>query len=277
MRRFPQDEVAPNARAETLRDLGRYDEALAAFEETMRRFPQDEVAPNARAETLRDLGRYDEALAAFEETMRRFPQNEVAPTARAHLLASLGRVQEAEVLLTRAVARLQTRNDWIAAHILAMARLRAGDSQAALRELNRGAEACGFPDVRLYFQTARSLALLANQRPAEAARELEAVAGSPTLEPAYRNNVVLFRAHACAEAGDPQRARTLVGTAEVVSFAIARQKRLAKALTERYGLDSGLPAPDPRARELNAEITSLEFDLVRPTLWSPRARFARAA
>ena len=73
MRRFPQSEVVPTARAETLRDLGRYEEALAAFEETMRRFPQDEVAPTARAETLRDLERCEEALAALEETMRRFP------------------------------------------------------------------------------------------------------------------------------------------------------------------------------------------------------------
>ena len=58
MRRFPQSEVARNARAETLRNLGRYEEALAAFEETMRRFPQSgSGAENARAETLRDLGR----------------------------------------------------------------------------------------------------------------------------------------------------------------------------------------------------------------------------
>ena len=43
-------------RAKTLRDLGRYAEALAAFEETKRRFLANEVAPNAYAETLRDLG-----------------------------------------------------------------------------------------------------------------------------------------------------------------------------------------------------------------------------
>ncbi|MBI1867579.1 MAG: tetratricopeptide repeat protein, partial [Methylocystis sp.] len=86
MRRFPRDEVAPTAYAETLRDLGRPEEALAAFEETMRRFPRNEVAPTAYAETLRDLGRPEEALAAFEETMRRFPRNEVAPTAYAETL-----------------------------------------------------------------------------------------------------------------------------------------------------------------------------------------------
>jgi tetratricopeptide (TPR) repeat protein len=95
MRRFPANEVAPNARAETLRDLGRYEEALAALEDTMRRFPANEVAPNARAETLRDLGRYEEALAALEDTMRRFPADEVAPTARAETLCDLGRYEEA--------------------------------------------------------------------------------------------------------------------------------------------------------------------------------------
>ncbi|MCH8859103.1 MAG: hypothetical protein IID54_05920, partial [Proteobacteria bacterium] len=47
------DAPAMCVRAETLRDLGRYEDALAAFEQTMQRFPHAEVAPNARAETLR--------------------------------------------------------------------------------------------------------------------------------------------------------------------------------------------------------------------------------
>jgi tetratricopeptide (TPR) repeat protein len=95
MRRFPHDAVAPTARAEVLRDLGRHDEALAASEEATRRFPHNEVASAARAEVLRDLGRHDEALAALEETRRRFPHNAVAPAARAEVLRDLGRHDEA--------------------------------------------------------------------------------------------------------------------------------------------------------------------------------------
>ena len=274
MRRFPQNVVAPTARAETLRELGRPEEALAAFEETMRRFPRNEVAPTAGAETLRELGRPEEALAAFEETMRRFPRSEVAPNACADLLGSLGRLDEAEALLAAAAARSRTHGDWIAVHILAMARLRAGRVEEALAELDRGVRFCPFRDSRRYFETARPLALLAARRAAEAAREWEALAQDPTVDPRERTNILLFEAHARAEAGEPGRAQSLVTSAQVIDFAAAKQKRLAAALTERYGLVSGMWASGARAQQLSDDITALELELVRPKLWSFRARAA---
>jgi tetratricopeptide (TPR) repeat protein len=274
MRRFPRNEVAPTAGAETLRELGRPEEALAAFEETMRRFPRNEVAPTAGAETLRELGRPEEALAAFEETMRRFPRSEVAPNACADLLGSLGRLDEAEALLAAAAARSRTHGDWIAVHILAMARLRAGRVEEALAELDRGVRFCPFRDSRRYFETARPLALLAARRAAEAAREWEALAQDPTVDPRERTNILLFEAHARAEAGEPGRAQSLVTSAQVIDFAAAKQKRLAAALTERYGLVSGMWASGARAQQLSDDITALELELVRPKLWSFRARAA---
>jgi tetratricopeptide (TPR) repeat protein len=276
MRRFPQDAVAPTARAETLRDLGRHDEALAAFEDTMRRFPQDAVAPTARSETLRDLGRYDEALAAFEDTMRRFPQHTVVRNAYAHLLGDRGRIAEAEALLAPAATRLRTRDDWIATHILAMAHLRAGRVDEALAAFERGVRSCVFRETRGYFETARPLALLAKRRAAEAAQQWEALATNPMLPRQEMTNIVLFQAHALAEAGEPRRARTLMESAQIVDFAAARQRRLAAAITERYGLVSGAPASAARAQELSGDISALEFDLVRPKLWSFRA-IGRAA
>jgi predicted Zn-dependent protease len=243
----------------------------------MGRFPHNEVAPTARAETLRDLGRYEEALAAFEETMRRFPHNEVARNARAHLLGNFRRLGDVETLLVPAAREARTRNDWIAAHILAMARLRAGRIDEALVELERGVNLCVFRDVRLYFQVAQPLALMANQRAAEAAREWEALGRNRIVFPEERAKIVLFEAHALAEAGDPQRAQELVGSAEIIDFAALRQKRLAAALTERYGLASGAQALGERAEQLSAEIAALEFELVRPKLWSFRAHTDRAA
>ena len=271
MRRFPQNEVAPTARAETLRELGRHDEALAAFEETMRRFPQDQVAPTARAETLRELGRHDEALAAFEEAMRRFPHNEVAPIAYAHFLAELGRLDEAEALLIPRAARLRTRDDWIAKHILAMARLRAGRAKEALSEFEQGIQLCKFPEMRRYFETAKTLALLADKRAAEAAQQLETLAKDHSLPRNEMTNIILFQTHALAEAGESPHARALVTSAQVIDFAAAQQKRLAGALTERYGLVSGVPASQPKAQQLNEEIRALEFRLLRPKLWHFRA------
>jgi tetratricopeptide (TPR) repeat protein len=272
------DAAAMNVHAETLRDLGRYDEALVAFEDTMRRFPQNEVAPNARAETLRDLGRYDEALAAFEDTLRRFPQNAVARRAYAHLLGSRGRIAEVKALLAPAAARSRTRGDWIATHILAMARLRAGHVDEALAELERGVRSCAHRDTRGYFERARPLALLAKRRAAEAAQQWEeTLAKNPNLPREEITNIILFQAHALAEAGEPRRARTLMESAQVVDFAAARQRLLAAALTEHYGLSSGVPAPATRAQQLSGDIAALEFDLVRPKLWSFRAGIGRAA
>jgi tetratricopeptide (TPR) repeat protein len=277
MRRFPQDKVAPNARAETLRDLGRYEEALEAFEDTMRRFPQDEVAPNARAETLRDLGRYEEALAAFEDTMRRFPHNEITRRAYAHLLGSRGSIAEVEKLLAPAVARLRTSGDRVAAHILAMARLRAGRVDEALADIERAAQSCISGEQRRYFQTARTLALLAKRQAAEAAQQLAILAEISILPREEKTNIVLFQAHALAEAGESGRARDIVESAQIVDLAAARQRKLADAIIERYGLVSGVPASPVRAEELSGTISALEFDLVRPKLWNFRANALRAA
>ena len=276
-RRFPHSEVAPTAYAETLRDLGRSDEALAAFEETMRRFPRNAVAPNAYAETLRDLGRYDEALASFEETMCRFPHNEVTPRAYAHLLAERGRYAEAEALLAPAAERLRNGGDWIAAHILAMARLRAGHTKKALTELEHGARSCPFRDQRRFFITALPLALLADRRAPEAVRQLEAIANDPNLPSVEAANILLLRVHALAEAGEKPRAQTLAESARIIEFAAARQNRLASALTERYGLVAGSLPSDMRAQQLSEDIATLEFELVRPKLWSFRANIRRAA
>ncbi|MBI1868920.1 MAG: tetratricopeptide repeat protein, partial [Methylocystis sp.] len=277
MRRFPRNEVAPTAYAETLRELGRPEEALAAFEDNMRRFPRNDVAPNAYAETLRELGRLEEALAAFEETMRRFPRNEVAPRARAHLLAELGRFPETEAALAPAAERLRTSNDWIAAHVLAMARLRAGRIEEALATFELGARSCPFPGQRIYFATALPLALLANNRATEAARKLEEIAKGPSLPRAEATNIALFRAHALAETGDKHRAKQFVESAQIIDFAAARQQRLRTALIDRYGLAAAPPASGALALELNDTITALEFELVRPKLTVFQAHKRRAA
>ena len=72
-------------------------------------------------------------------------------------------------------------------------------------------------------------------------------------------------------------AQTLIKGAEIIDFAAARQRRLAAALDERYGLVSGVAAPAARAQQLNEDIATLEFELVRPKLWNFRARTDRAA
>jgi hypothetical protein len=67
-------------------------------------------------------------------------------------------------------------------------------------------------------------------------------------------------------------------SAQIIDFAAARQKRLAAALTERYGLvpDAGLSAA--RVQQLSKDISTLEYDLARPQQRrSVRVRLDRAA
>ena len=277
MRLFPHDEAAPTARAETLRALGRYDDALAGFEEAMRLFPHDEAAPTARAEALRALGRYDDALAGFEEVMRLFPHNEVAKRACAHLLGQIGQSDRAEALLAPAIDRLQSHGDWVAMHIRAMIRLRAGQVQSALTDFEQGAKDCAFRDQRAYFQAGVSLALLADNRAAEGARRLEALAKDHVMPPKTAAMVALLHVHALAEAGEMEQARERVTSAEIIDFSEARQRLLAMSLSERYALATHAAASAERARELDLEISAAEFDLVRPDEMDSLGQYRRAA
>ena len=131
--------------------------------------------------------------------------------------------------------------------------------------------------MRAYFASARPVALLADRRAAEAARALDALAKASSLPRAETTNIVLLKAHALAEIGERRDAEKLVTSAEVVDFAAFRQKRLAGALSERYGLAGRPQASGERASELSATIQSLEIELVRPKLRSFGAALARAA
>ena len=230
----------------------------------MRRFPDNAVARTAHAETLRSLGRHDEALAGFEETMRRFPDNAVARNACGHLLGQIGKRVRAEALLAPAIERLRTRGDWIALHIRAMIRLRAGEIQAALQDFELGLKNSGFSETKPYFQVGGSLALMADSKARESALQLEELAGQRAMPHGTAVIVKLLHVHALAEAGEIGRARERIGSAEIVDFQDACRKRLALSLRERYALGADAIPSSDRARELDDEIAACEYDLVRP-------------
>jgi tetratricopeptide (TPR) repeat protein len=95
IRRFPQNVVARNGRAETLLATGQLTAALSASEETLRSFPHDLAARNGYARVLREMGRLDEALLAYLETIRIFPADVVAYLRRAEVLRTRGDLQGA--------------------------------------------------------------------------------------------------------------------------------------------------------------------------------------
>ncbi len=92
---FPNDVVARAGRAETLRELGRPEDALLAYNDAVADFPNDVVARNGRAETLRELGRPEDALLAYNDAVADFPNDVVARTGRAETLRELGRPEDA--------------------------------------------------------------------------------------------------------------------------------------------------------------------------------------
>ena len=103
--RHPKNVVAKIGRAETLKGMGRPVDALAAYDEAVARHPESVVAKTGRAETLNGLERLDDALAAYDEVVARHPENVVAKNGRAETLKRLGRLDEALAAYDEAVAR----------------------------------------------------------------------------------------------------------------------------------------------------------------------------
>jgi len=73
-----KDVVAYNGYAETLRSLGRHEEALQAYQDTKQQFPNNVVPCAGYAETLRSLGQHKKALQAYQDTKQQFPNDVVA-------------------------------------------------------------------------------------------------------------------------------------------------------------------------------------------------------
>jgi tetratricopeptide (TPR) repeat protein len=229
--------VARTGRAETLRALGRLDEALAAYDAAIAAFPRDVYARNGRAETLRALGRLDEALAAYDAAVAAFPLSLVARNGRAGILLDLEK--PADVL--RALASVpdipRRREDWVAAHIRCMAELfTTGPTGEAEKRLARLEAACAFAAQRRYFATALAVVRLALRRP-QARAAVEDLARSALLPREDRAAVHLLVASAAAADGDVAAARLNIDKAgELVPYEVFQQRRLRQEIERRYGL-----------------------------------------
>jgi tetratricopeptide (TPR) repeat protein len=165
MSRFPNNEVARGGYAEVLKAMGRFDEALSIYEETMSRFPNNEVARSGYAEVLKAMGRFDEALAAYEETMSRFPSNRIIRTGYASVLMLVNRFEEVRSLLSGMGP--SSKDDWIDYHIIAMSYLKSGDIEEAIQRLTYGQKNAHWPTVKNYFAIALGLAKIKKKQFAE--------------------------------------------------------------------------------------------------------------
>lgn len=102
----PRRDVAadePTAKGHQLVVGGRYQEALAAYDQAVLVSPDDLTGHKGRAEALRHLGRYEEALAAWDQVLTAAPSDLDATIKRGLALMDLGRIEEALAAEDRAV------------------------------------------------------------------------------------------------------------------------------------------------------------------------------
>jgi len=83
---------------------GRYEEALAAFEEAARIDHGETRALMGRSLALTRLGRYDEALAAANDIFRLAPNSPHGYNAQAVVFQSTGRLVEAQAAFEKSIA-----------------------------------------------------------------------------------------------------------------------------------------------------------------------------
>jgi len=241
---FPRNAFARNGRAETLRELRRLDEALAAYDATVQEFPRNVVARNGRAETLRELDRLDEALAAYDATVQEFPGNVVARNGRASILLDLDRPADVRHVLGGAAEIPTHKQGWVAAHILCMAELfEDGPTPHMEERLAKLAAACPFPRKSRYFSTALAVIRVALRRP-DARAAVDALT-SMTRHGDDASSYLLV-ASAAATAGDVKGARSAIERAgELVPYETFLQRRIRWEIERRYGLNGRQPLRTP--------------------------------
>jgi tetratricopeptide (TPR) repeat protein len=91
---YGQDEFARTGYARILREQGKFDEAITAFEGLMVDFPNSDVIANCYAEVLKDAWRIEEALSTYDSSIERFPYLSATYCGKASLLKLIGRLDE---------------------------------------------------------------------------------------------------------------------------------------------------------------------------------------
>ncbi|MGI9068195.1 MAG: tetratricopeptide repeat protein [Pyrinomonadaceae bacterium] len=92
---YPEETISRGGRADTLRALGRFTDALAAYDSILSAYPEDVFARTGRAATLKAMYRFNDALAAYDSIIATYPENVFARTGRAETLKAMGRLNDA--------------------------------------------------------------------------------------------------------------------------------------------------------------------------------------
>ena len=191
----PEDVFAKSGRAETLRSMGRFAEALSAYDATIEAHPENVVAKSGRAETLRSMGRFAEALSAYDASIEAHPENVIAKNGRASLLVNQNRLEDA--LSAVEVMQASGNADWITLHVKGMVFLKMGRLPEAVEVLERGVRECPLYKSRQYFASALAIVQMRRHDLPAAGKALEVASQGPEAPP-----VALIRMHYLGLVGD---------------------------------------------------------------------------
>ncbi len=134
------------AKAQLLASLGRYDEALTAYDQLLEFRPDNEGISLGRAELLLRMDRVDESVAQYRKAVKRWPDSALSLNALGYTLADrTDQYKEAEKLIRKALkidpdsAAIIDSLGWVL-H-------KTGQHEAALLELKRAYEKLDDPEV----------------------------------------------------------------------------------------------------------------------------------
>jgi len=173
VRIHPTDVVAKNGLAETLRSMGRLDDALVTYQEAVRIHPTDVVAKCGLAETLRSMGRLDDALVTYQEAVRIHPTDVVAKNGLACLLSLLGREEEA--LQALPTPYYNSTQYWRTIHVKGMIHIKTGNLKEARQFFEQGLNYMPWPALKDFFKTALALVNIHEMNYAMAIEKLNSV------------------------------------------------------------------------------------------------------
>jgi len=115
--------------------LGRYEEALAAYQRAIDLDPKSAYAHNGLGNVYRDLGRHDEALAAYRRAIELDPKYALPHNGLGNVYRDLGRYEEALAAYQRAI---ELDSKLVYPHYnLARLEARWGNKETALQHLER--------------------------------------------------------------------------------------------------------------------------------------------
>ena len=98
----PQYALAWNGKGVALSVQGKYDEAITAFDRAIEINPQDASAWNNKGNALDSQGKYDEAIQAYDKAIEIDPQMATVWNNKGRALKSFGRTAEADAAFSKA-------------------------------------------------------------------------------------------------------------------------------------------------------------------------------